>query len=316
MLDKRFSIKTTIVGGGKKEEKEVRVLNRVIRHTSNGWEYEADQRHADIIVKELGLEEAKAVASAGEDAKVHEEEGNLVPLSARGSTQYRKLAARANYLAPDRPDVQYAVKELCRNMAAPKTGDWRKLKRLGRYLVGRPRLVHKYRWQAQMDELEGFSDSDWAGCRVTGKSTSGSLLMKGSHFIKSWSRTLQCVTLSSAEAELVAMTKLIAELIGLRQLSHEWGHPMMGRVFADSTAALAIAKRKGCGKLRHINVGLLWVQEKKAQDVLDFMKVEGKQNPADMMTKHIGPATLDELSQLIGYTWPDGRARSSLAVKS
>ena len=88
--------------------------------------------------------------------------------------------------------------------------------------------------------------------------------MKSAHFIISWSRTQQCVTLSSAEAELVAMTKLIAEMIGLRQLSFEWRHPVCGGVYADSTAALAIAKRKGCGKLRHINVGLLWVQEKKA----------------------------------------------------
>ena len=61
--------------------------------------------------------------------------------------------------------------------------------------------------------------------------------MRGSYFIKSWSRTQQCVTLSSAEVELVAMAKLIAEMIGLRQLSDEWGQPVIGRVFADSTAA-------------------------------------------------------------------------------
>ena len=167
-----------------------------------------------------------------------------------------------------------------------------------------------------MKELEGYSDSDWAGCRVTGKSTSGGVLMKGAHFIKSWSRTQQCVTLSSAEAELVAMTKLIAELIGLRQMSCEWGRPVRGRVYADSTAALAIAKRKGCGKLRHINVGLLWVQEKKAQDVVDYKKVEGKSNPADIMTKYVGPATLQDLCGLLGAVWLEGRAKSSLEVKS
>ena len=105
--------------------------------------------------------------------------------------------------------------------------------------------------------MEGYSDSDWAGCRGTGKSTSGGVLMRGMHFIKSCSRTQQCVMLSSAEAELVAMTKLIGEMIGLRQMSFEWGQPVTGRVYADSPAALAIAKRKGCGKLRHINVGLL-----------------------------------------------------------
>ena len=140
--------------------------------------------------------------------------------------------------------------------------------------------------------------------------------MRGGHFIKSWSRAQQCVTLSSAEAELVAMTKLMAEIIGLRQLSFEWGCPVRGRVYADSTAALAIAKRKGCGKLRHINVELLWAQEKKAQDVVDFRKVEGKINPADMMTKYIGPATLITLCDIIETEWRTGRAETSLELKN
>ena len=105
-------------------------------------------------------------------------------------------------------------------------------------------------------------------------------------------------------------------MIGLRQLSFEWGQPACGRVYADSTAALAIAKRKGCGKLRHINVGLLWVQEKKARDVIDFREVEGKINPADMMTKHVGPATLSDLCDLIGTAWTIGRTKTSLEVKS
>ena len=49
-LETRFSIKTKIVGLRDDEEKEERILNRVIRVTSQGWEMEADQRHADIIV--------------------------------------------------------------------------------------------------------------------------------------------------------------------------------------------------------------------------------------------------------------------------
>ena len=140
--------------------------------------------------------------------------------------------------------------------------------------------------------------------------------MRGARFLKSWSRTQQCVTLSSAEAELVAMTKLIAEMIGVRQLSFEWGKRVRGRVYADSTAALAISKRKGSGKLRHINVGLLWIQEKKAQDVIDYGKVEGKRNPADMMTKYVGPSTLLDLCDLISTEWVAGRASASLEVKS
>ena len=59
-----------------------------------------------------------------------------VELNAEYTTQYRSIAARANYLAADRMDIQYVVKALATSMAKPTNGDWQKLKRLGRYLVG------------------------------------------------------------------------------------------------------------------------------------------------------------------------------------
>ncbi len=103
----------------------------------------------------------------------------------------------------------------------------------------------------------GFSDSDWAACRKTAKSTSGGVIVIGTHFLKGWSRTQQCITLSSAEAELVAMCKLSAELLGLLSMLQDLRESRTGTVLADSTAALAIADRKGSGKLRHININLL-----------------------------------------------------------
>ena len=59
----------------------------------------------------------------------------------------RHQGARANYLALDRPDIQYAVKEMCREMSNPTRGDLRRLRRLGRYLVGRPRSVWSFKFQ-------------------------------------------------------------------------------------------------------------------------------------------------------------------------
>ena len=54
-LEKRFKIKTKVIGTGTEESKEGKVLNRVIRVTEDGWEYEPDQRHAEMIISELGL---------------------------------------------------------------------------------------------------------------------------------------------------------------------------------------------------------------------------------------------------------------------
>ena len=86
--------------------------------------------------------------------------------------------------------------------------------------------------------------------------------MVGAHWIKAWSKTQKCVTLSSAEAELVALCEASAETLGILSMMGDFGQEGWGAVFTDSSAALSIPARKGAGKLRHINIGLLWVQEK------------------------------------------------------
>ena len=49
--------------------------------------------------------------------------------------------------------------------------------------------------------------------------------------------------------------------MGVRAMMRDWGQELKGLVFADSSAALAIAKRKGAGKLRHIHISSLWIQD-------------------------------------------------------
>ena len=91
----------------------------------------------------------------GGDKKVLEEEGESEELVGAEATRFRAVAARANYLSADRPDIQYSVKEICRRMAKPVKGDREKLVRLGRYLKGAPRCVFGYAWQDRC-----YSDSD------------------------------------------------------------------------------------------------------------------------------------------------------------
>ena len=115
------------------------MLNRILRYRKSGIEIEADLRHAEIIVQQLGLENAKPLSNPlADEVKRPDDE---IELNANYTTQYKSIVARANYLAADRTDIQYAVKTLATSMAKPTNGDWQKLKRLGRYLVGKPRLV-------------------------------------------------------------------------------------------------------------------------------------------------------------------------------
>ena len=95
-LESRFEVKSKIVGHAKDEVREERILNRVIRATDQGWEMEADQRHADIIVDQLNLKEANGVKTPCQEEKTWEMEDNSLALDEKESRKYRELAARAN----------------------------------------------------------------------------------------------------------------------------------------------------------------------------------------------------------------------------
>ncbi len=264
----------------------------------------------------MNLQDAKAVSTAGEEDKPWKQQEEEVELDVAQSTEYRALAARANYLAVDRVDIQFAVKELCKSMAKPTVGDKRKLKRLARYLVGRPRLVSRYDWQERQGELTGYSDSDWAGCKRTARSTSGGAIMAGGHLLKSWSATQRSITLSSGEAELVAAVKMSTELIGMTQLAADWGIHCRGRVLVDSSAAIGAAQRKGNGKLRHVRVGMFWIQEKVEEGELVLSKVRGEDNPADAMTKNVNQDKISKFTRMMCQDFRDGRADQSLELKA
>ena len=110
------------MGPGKGDVKEMRILNRIVCWTEDGIEYEGDQRHVEICLREPRLgEESKELAIPCEKASSIFE-GDEEYLDAKGGTKYRGLTARLNYLGQDRTDIQYAVKELSKRMANPSVG--------------------------------------------------------------------------------------------------------------------------------------------------------------------------------------------------
>ena len=84
------------------------------------------------------------------------------------------------------------------------------LKRLGRYLVKRRRLVFLYPFQEEVECMEVYADTDHAGCLRTRKSTSGGCVMLGARMLKAWSSTQPTITLSSGEAELHGVVRASA----------------------------------------------------------------------------------------------------------
>ena len=312
----KFEAKTEYLGPAARHSKRVRILNRVIAWNEDGITYEADQRHAEIVVRELGLEGAKAVSTPGSrddaskmssinvdsvygDCGFEKDSEDL--LTGFEATKFRAITARLNYLAQDRPDIQYAVKEVARRMANPRRGDWLALKRVGRYLVGAPRAVQGFWWQDMPKELSTYVDSDWAGCRSTCRSTSGGAVKLGGHTLKTWSTTQATIALSSAEAELYALTKGAAMTLGIAAMCADLGLDLGATVFSDASATLSIVQRQGLGKLRHVNVQYLWTQERIRGGDFAVGKVWGKENAADLMTKHLPANELHGHLERLGF---------------
>ena len=169
-----------------------------------GIECEGDLQHACLIVKDTEVESMNKckTPSISERSKVLEREQEQ--MSYEGQTKFTSVEARINFLASDRTDLQFVSKDLCRRTASPEKGDWDKARRIARYLLRCPRAAQIFKFEG---ETQGFADSDRAGERPGMKSTSGGLLMWESPLLRSWSSTQNTTSLSSAEAELSAMSK-------------------------------------------------------------------------------------------------------------
>ena len=96
------------------------------------------------------------------------------------------------------------------------------LKRLARYLRSRPRMVFSYDRQVA-ENLDVYTDTDWAGCVRTRKSTSGGCVMVGKHLLKAWSSTQASLALSSGEAEYYGVVRGVGVGLGMQALYRDLG---------------------------------------------------------------------------------------------
>ena len=110
--------------------------------------------------------------------------------------------------------------------------------------------------------------------------------MRGSHLITHWCRTQQCVALSSCEAELNGICKASAEGLGAKNLSVELGVPEDLILRTDASAAVGVIQRQGAGKVKHLQVKQLWVQELERSKEIAIKKVSREVNWSDMLTHH------------------------------
>ena len=294
------------------EKDSMTVLNRVVTYdrTTGSVTYEADPRHAEALIRDLGMETAKPAKTPAEKKKGSDLKAMLEsqPLNAELAKQYRSHTMRAAFLAQDRPDIAEATKSLARHMKEPTEFAWADLKRLVRYLRGNPRLIYEYHPQRMSKEIVMYCDSDHAGCLITRRSTTGLVTMLGSHCVKHSSNVQSTISLSSGESEFYAIVRAGSIGLSLQAMLADWGLNVGLRIRSDSSAARGTTQRQGLGQARHVQTRYLWVQEKVATRALELERVGTEKNYSDICTKPMPEVAMLKHLKSMGLRFHAGRA--------
>ena len=106
---------------------------------------------------------------------------------------------------------------------------------------------------------------------------------------------------------MYALTKGAAQTLGSVSMAWDFGEGLSAVVRSDSSAALAISQRVGLGKVRHLQVQYLWIQERHSEGSLTFQKVKGEINLADLLTKGVPQEILKRHVAAAGIELRGGR---------
>jgi transposase InsO family protein len=201
---------------------------------------------------------------------------------------YRELVGALLYLATrTRPDLSYAVGQLCRFMSNPGPQHWIAAKRVLRYLQGTFRMGIKYEGS---EPVTGYSDSDWAGDPDQRRSTAGILFMMSSGPVSWKSHRQRSVALSALEAEYVSLS------LAAREAS--WTKSLLSEIFinnfspisvhCDNQGAISIAKnRRTDSRTKHIDVRYHFTRDKIEDGTMSLHYLQTEIMPADYLTKPI-----------------------------
>ena len=141
--------------------------------------------------------------------------------------------------------------------AAPTKKGVETLKRAVRVLVGMPRMVYDFQYQRGPAKLQVLVDTLLGDCHATKRSTSGGVAVRGGRRVKHWYCTQSTVALSSGEAEFGGVCSGASLGLGPQPLANDPGIEADLGVLTDATEAIGICRRRGLGRIRHLQVAEL-----------------------------------------------------------
>jgi len=215
---------------------------------------------------------------------------------------YREAVGCLNYIAQiSRPDISYVVSNLARFSNNPSEMHWRAAKHAMKYLKGTVSLSLCYNKETQ-DELIGYCDSDYAGDLMSRKSTSGYVFTLHGRPI-AWSSSLQKVTaLSSSEAEYMAISEALKELLWLRSLLKSLGLEQTEEteLKVDNQAAIALSKNPEFHKRsKHIGVRFHRIRQEQELGNVTVTYVSSDGQVADLLTKGLTWTKISEYLKIL-----------------
>ena len=278
------------------------VLSRVVQLGHEGgrrWvQIEPDKRHVELILQTAGVNPNSSNGVTTPSVKPTEEQAHQLQFSPelppQQASQYRSAVMRASFLAQERCDLAETVKRLAQGMSRPRLAHWEMLKRMARYLVFRPNVALVYRQQRMPDHVRVCVDSDYAGCKVGRKSTTGMVQFLGGHVIKATSNLQTVIGLNVSESEYYALVHGTAHGLGLQAFMSDLGLNFGLVIESDSSSAKAFASRVGLGKQRHVMTRYLWLQQVVQAERAVICKIGTAHNPSDILTKSSSGATIDK----------------------
>lgn len=259
--------------------------------------------YIDKIVSEAGLTDAKT-SKYPLDPGYYKLQ-NSEPLL--DNQEYRKLIGMLLYVTTNsRPDIASSVSILSQKVSHPDTKDLVEVKRVIKYLAATKdlclRLSNK---NSDHSDMLFYSDANWAEDRTDRKSNSGYIGFVSGGTI-SWACHKQaCVSLSSTEAEYVALTEATQELLWLKDLCKEFSikiqYPV--QIKADNQSAIKIvSNQKFSNSTKHIETKYHFIKSIKEQNIIGLQYCPAEYNIADMLTKPLAAVKLKDLRSKAGLT--------------
>ena len=115
-----------------------------------------------------------------------------------------------------------------------------------------------------------------------------------------WSKTQQSIAQSSCEAELMSLNHACNEATLVTHILEELGIEAKVHAHTDAKSAIDLLCKRGPGRMRHLHVKHLYLQQEIREGRLDVHKVTSEENVADILTKHVTPRKFQEAARNLG----------------